>query len=60
MKERREVAVQSRMSMGKLAQKRDVKRKKKIPSKNKGRYRRTEDRDREEFRIEIYETRIDQ
>ena len=52
MKERRKVVVQSRMSMGKEAQKRDVKREKQIPSKNRSRYRRTEDRDREEIRIE--------
>ena len=44
--ERREVAVQSRMSMGKEVQKRDVKREGQILSVNKSRYRGTEDRDR--------------
>ena len=43
VKERREVAVRSRMSMGKAAQKRYVKREKQIPSDTK----RTEDKDRE-------------
>ena len=46
MKERREVVVQSIMSMGKEAQKRDVMREKQIPSKNRSRNRGTEDRDR--------------
>ena len=46
VKERREVAVQSIMSMGKEAQKRDVTREKQIPSENRSIYRGTEDRDR--------------
>ena len=45
---RREVAAQSRMSMGKAAQKRDVKSEKQIPSDTKEQ----EDRYREDSQIE--------